>query len=275
MPPFERVWPGAGLAFNQPPGSSNLTQLDVNVSKSINGDEGGAWAPSAEPIAIGGTKGLWVAAPFRADDATLLRVRTGGALTLDTGSTTLVNGAVNFTGISTPVFFGLVSFAPSSTLNAEAGSTVKLAGITSIPNGGVLSTSGTGTINLGGNTNQQGAYAKVGVAATVAERVIEIDRTELAVTVSTEADVWYVQTPTAAGTTVYTVKSTSPVPPEGVTLEIVVYGITIGKTIEIHRENGIKIATFQTGYGAVRLRFIANSWRLMFISGDSATIDSA
>lgn len=275
MAAFDYVWGPGGLANNQPAGAANLSQLDKNVTKCVNGDEGGAWSPEPDPIMIGGTKGLWVGAPFRADDATVFTVKTGGIVTFNAGSTATINGTFTFTGASTPIFLGLVTLANTGTLNAAAGSTCTLAGTTSVPSGGVFSTTGTGALNLGGVTTQQGVFAKSGSDALVVDRVAEIDKTEPAVTLSTEADFWFVQSPTSAGTTVYTLKSTSPVPPEGVALEVAAYNITVGKTIELQREGGTTIATFGTGYGAARLRFLGGAWRLAFISGDSATIGSA
>jgi hypothetical protein len=60
-----RVWP-TGLAFNDVPGSANLTTLDILTSQSINGFVGGTWAP-VSPIIIGGA-GFRVTGPATLDD---------------------------------------------------------------------------------------------------------------------------------------------------------------------------------------------------------------
>lgn len=138
MAAFDYVWGTGGLDDNQPAGAANLSQLDKNVTKAINGDEGGAWAPEPDPIMIGGTKGLWVGAPFRADDATVIVVKTGGTVTFDVGSTLTVNGAFLIQNLQVNGTLGVVG-------DTSLGAGVTAAGNATI--GGMLSVTGPAIVN--------------------------------------------------------------------------------------------------------------------------------
>lgn len=112
---FTRVW-ASGLAFNAPPGSANLTQLDINVSKAIDGSAIGTYAPTGV-ITIGGS-GLSVTGAFNASAAN--NITFGGTLTGSSGCT------VNFSGTHTLAG----TTAISGTLNANG--TTNLAGVNTI-----------------------------------------------------------------------------------------------------------------------------------------------
>lgn len=100
---FARVWPG-GLPFDYPPGSANLTALDVQVARAVDGD-GGSYAPAA-PLIIGGA-GLQIAAGgvpsggvFTVVSGGTLVIASGGLLDvagdLSVGGTLTISGSVTF-----------------------------------------------------------------------------------------------------------------------------------------------------------------------------------
>lgn len=138
-----RVW-SPPLVFNQVIGVAELNALDVFTSESLNGDQGGSWAP-ATPIVIGGS-GLNATGPFEAGNATSITLGAGGVLSVPVGSQLLVLGTqiVNSGGI--------VQWQSGSFLNVVAGATLTMSGTM---NAG-------GTINASGPLNMSGTPALTG-----------------------------------------------------------------------------------------------------------------
>lgn len=110
-----RVWP-TGLAFNNVPGSANLTTLDILTSQSINGFVGGTWAP-VSPIIIGGA-GFQVTGVF--DAANSNNIGVTGTLT--------VSGSIALSGTQVNASASIVQWQSGSFLTMAAGSTATFAG---------------------------------------------------------------------------------------------------------------------------------------------------
>lgn len=113
MANFVRVYP-SGLPFDHPPGSANLTLLDLQVSKAVNGD-GGVWAPLT-PITIGGS-GLEVTGAFVTANLT-----TNGAVTIQSGGSIVVQSGAALTVQGTLTISNGVEFAtPRSYTRSSTG----------------------------------------------------------------------------------------------------------------------------------------------------------
>jgi hypothetical protein len=112
---FVRAYP-AGLAFDGVPGSANLTLIDLQVSRAIDGFGGGVYAP-AVPIEIGGAG---------------LLIPSGGTLTVVAGGTLDVAGDLDVTGPA--VFDGSVEINGALQVDGAAtfNSTTVLNGTTTV-----------------------------------------------------------------------------------------------------------------------------------------------
>jgi hypothetical protein len=90
MAHFNRVWP-TGIADGVPAGGPDLTTVDLNASKAVNGDEGGTWAPTTS-IILGG-KGAQFASVDADNKITgKLNVATGGQLVVNGGDVLFKSG---------------------------------------------------------------------------------------------------------------------------------------------------------------------------------------
>lgn len=141
MANFVLVWGSGGLPFNGVPGSANLTLLDLQVSKAVNGD-GGTWAP-VTPIVLGGA-GLDVPGPFSSSGATDITIN--GTLGIAVGATIQLGGNVVANSGA------IVQWQSGSFLNLSAGATATLSG----------TTNAAGTINASGAVNFSGTPALTG-----------------------------------------------------------------------------------------------------------------
>ena len=162
---FTRVWPGAGLAFNAPPGSANLTQLDLNVSRAIDGFAGGTYAPT-NPLVLGGS-GVDIAAPFAAANCASLVIANPGTLT--------VNGSVAAAGTSTWTFAG----GASAQWNASS--------FLTMANGSVFTTGATSTVTVGGTFIYSGS---TGIVMSGAQPAANADPGANAIHSTNQAKAW-------------------------------------------------------------------------------------
>jgi hypothetical protein len=273
---FARVWP-AGLTFNAPPGSANLTQLDLNASRAVDGYAGGTYAPTSL-ITIGGD-GLSVTGPFNTDTAEVIRVST--SLTILLGATLQLTGnqVVN-SGAAVGILSGaFITVSSGGTLTMNAGSTGTFAGTNTLSGATTISGALTcsNTVALNGATTQTGKLTKSGVSAYTVERVNEISNVQPAVTLDHSYDVHYVHSPTSAGTTVYTIdNSTLPIPLSGERMSVHAYVIGAGKDVDIIREDATIIATIADGggggSGGVDLQFMFGRWRCVGAWGTAGVI---
>lgn len=229
----------------------------------IDGKAGGTYAPTGL-ITIGGL-GLTVSGPFIASDADTIDVN--GALTINSGAQlNLDDNMVVGTG-------AIVGFTSGSFLTVQSGATVTFSAGSTVTFGGAITFGGSVTMNgaltcantvaLNGAATQTSSYTKSGTSAVTAERVEEVDPNLGAKTISTEADVWYVLSIVAGGTSTYTVKSSSPTPPTGAKIVLNAYNTGLTKSIEVQREDASLIATLETGDGGVTLVFWDGGWKLV------------
>lgn len=107
MAHFDYIKPGGVWSLLSLLSSSIMAEIDRRIYKSVNGDEGGVWAPTPTAIIIGGL-GLQVTGPFEASNADItitsgkfLTVESGGTVDCQSGSTVDLYGAVNLYGTTT------------------------------------------------------------------------------------------------------------------------------------------------------------------------------
>jgi hypothetical protein len=103
MAHFDYIKPGGVWGLLSLLSSAIMQEIDRRIYKTINGDEGGVWAPSSM-IIIGG-QGLGVSGPFGADDANIdikngksIDVESGGTIDCQAGSIVDLAGTVTLTG---------------------------------------------------------------------------------------------------------------------------------------------------------------------------------
>ncbi len=147
MAHFDYIRPGAVWAALSVLTSNEEHLFDVHQFKSINGDDGGTWAPAA-PIVIGGS-GLHVTGPLTADDADItittgryLTVNSGGHILGAAGSVVVWSGTNTFSHATTLVTFGTWTF--------DADAALALNGATTMSATGTLVTAVGSGINIGG-----------------------------------------------------------------------------------------------------------------------------
>lgn len=153
-----------------------------------------------------------------------------------------------------------VTMQSGSTLTAASGSTVTL----------------NGTTTLGGATTRTGALTTSGAGATTTHRLNQIPSGDTSATLSTSADLHYVDNLSFVGTATYTLKSTSPAPANGERLTVAAYSLTPGDSVVIQREGGAAIVTFSGApggiYGAAEFMFLGGSWRLLTVSSSNSIV---
>ncbi len=101
MAHFDYIKPGGVWSLLSLLSSGIMAEIDRRIYKSINGDEGGVWAPTPTAIIIGGL-GLQVTGPFTASNANIT-IKTGKFLTVESGGTAnfLSGSAINLAGETT------------------------------------------------------------------------------------------------------------------------------------------------------------------------------
>lgn len=161
-----RVW-SPPLVFNQVITETELNALDVFTSESVNGDQGGTWAP-VTPIVFGGA-GLDVSGPFSANDATAITINATGTLSAPAGALISVLGNAVFGA-------GAIALWQSGAfLTVNIGATFTM--------GGTMNASGTinanGILNMAGTPRVTGATSLGISPARVYQRarvsILEID----------------------------------------------------------------------------------------------------
>lgn len=121
MAHFDYIKPGGVWGMFSLFTSAIAANIDARIYKTINGDEGGTWAPSAQ-IIIGGA-GLKVVGPFQATDADIT-ITTGKYLRLNAGSHVL--------GVSGSDAFIAGTWTYVGTVNVQGGGTVRVSSISGI-----------------------------------------------------------------------------------------------------------------------------------------------
>jgi hypothetical protein len=107
MAHFDYIRPGGVWSLLSLLSSAAMAEIDRRIFKSINGDEGGVWAPTPTPIIIGGL-GVQVTGPFEALNADItiptgnfLTVELGGTVDCQVGSTVDILGTLLIGGTTT------------------------------------------------------------------------------------------------------------------------------------------------------------------------------
>jgi hypothetical protein len=101
MAHFDYIKPGGTWGLLSLVSSAILEQIDRRLYKTVNGDEGGVWAPTPTAIIIGGL-GLQVTGPFAASNANIT-ITTGKFLTVESGGTIAAQSGsiINLAGTTT------------------------------------------------------------------------------------------------------------------------------------------------------------------------------
>lgn len=123
--------------------NTELFQLDTYCFESINGDQGGTWAPAAA-IIIGGS-GIQVTGAAILDDIQSSHVTSGNALTIDSG------------GFLNVASGGLISIQGNGGFTIGAGASGQVNGYLYVANAGYIEIQSGGVINVlsGANVNLQ------------------------------------------------------------------------------------------------------------------------
>lgn len=119
MAHFSRV-KALGWSVDQELASADMNQLDTNVSKAVNGDDGGTWAPT-DPIIFQGD-GLQIDTVLNISNGASIEMLDASEINLLGASAINVSGAtaaINVTGAT-----ATCTFATGTTLTCSAGSTV-------------------------------------------------------------------------------------------------------------------------------------------------------
>lgn len=163
--------------------AAEMEEFDEDQYNSVNGDDGGTWAPSAA-IIIGGS-GMHVTGPLTADDLDG-HVKTGKTLTIDNGgafvtgssATSTFNGPVNLANTIDVLGTALVKFESGailqlksgadliglsgSLLQMQSGSNITIAGSSTFSSGSSLAQNSGALWALSGtNTIESGAFITV------------------------------------------------------------------------------------------------------------------
>ncbi len=141
MAHFDYIKPGGVWGLLSLLSSSIMAQIDQRIFKTINGDDGGVWAPNGTSIIIGGL-GLEVTGPFEADDANI-KITTGKFITVESG------GTADFQGGSIVTLAGANTL--SGTLDIEAAAIVTSEGTVTITDG-TVSFGGTSLVTFNAST---------------------------------------------------------------------------------------------------------------------------
>lgn len=261
---FTRTRAPGFWTFNSVVAPSEFEHID-DYYKAIDGAAGGAYAPSAL-LTIGGA-GLSVTGPLTASDVSTFDVT--GSVLLKLGATLTLIG-------NTSVSAGaIVGFGNGSFLTMSNGSTfTQNAGATATFSGAVMFNGSSFTVaEISSFTfplYHSNKLYKNGATATTVWRETELDETQPALTIYRTADTHWVNNPTSAGTTVYTIDhSTVPVAVNGERVSVQAYNIAVGKDIDIIREDLSIIATIAVGHGGVDLQFMGGRWRLVGAWGNT------
>lgn len=160
MAHFDYLKPGGVWSLLSLLSSSIMAEIDRRIYKSINGDEGGVWAPNPTPIIIGGL-GLQVTGPLVADDASIT-IKSGNFLTVESGGTVAFQSGSTITIAGATTISGPVTFTNASVVSSAAAITLTGGSLT-ITSPAVLTINTAATLN---GTMTVGGGAGIGIANT-------------------------------------------------------------------------------------------------------------
>jgi len=182
-------------------------------------------------------------------------IKSDGTLTTEASSTATFGGTHNLTGtLQTSGASAEIIVKANGSFTSEALATVSHAGDVSV--GGTLDVSGTLTVS--GEFVQTGTLTKSGSTAYTCERIG--DAADADGTYGATKDLWLI--PALASNRTYTLKSTSPTPPEGVRVRFVGPRTGMGAVVTFQREDTSTIAILSDGTGPwAEFVFHSGSWR--------------
>lgn len=183
-------------------------------------------------------------------------LKTGGTLTTDAGSTTTIAGAA--------VVSGTLATSGSATVTIAAGTTFQSAPLATVTHNGDVTIGG--ELDVTGTFVQTGTLTKSGSTAYTAQRVG--DTTDADGTYGATKDVWLV--PALTATREYTLKSTSPTPPEGTMMRFAGPTVGVGDNLYFKREDASTVATFDAAAVAPFVDFVFHSGSWRFAGGKLA-----
>lgn len=146
MAHFAYVRPGDVWNANSVLLSTEMAAFDLSQFKSINGDDGGTWAPAAV-ITIGG-QGVTITGHCTLGNLVSATVQSGGLATFNVGSTLNMSGTLN-------IVTGTSHVKTGSILQVDAGGTIEVsgsggAGLIQIDSSGILLGQASSIVSLGG-----------------------------------------------------------------------------------------------------------------------------
>ncbi len=181
-------------------------------------------------------------------------IKSDGTFTAESGSTTTLAGSTIVSGTVQTSGTGSITVKANGSFTSEALATVSHAGDVDV--GGTLDVSGTLTVS--GEFDQTGKIVKSGSTAYTCDRVG--DALDADGTYGAEKDLWLI--PALASNRTYTLKSTSPAPPEGVRVRFVGPRTGMGAVVTFEREDASTAAVLNDGTGPwVEFVFHGGSWR--------------
>ncbi len=270
--------------------SADFLAIDSLLFKSINGDDGGTWAPSSL-ITIGGS-GLRVTGPFTSSYSTLIDASLTVSDTATFNNLTTVNaqfrltgtggflqtgtGPVNFSGYVTTTAGLLVSSPGTFICNAISSftQTVSINAALALTGGGGMSCGDLATFNGGVRLNGGGSLSchtnidlydilrMFGAARLIYRRITGAD----AATTYAVADADLVQIPNLAANRIYTISSTGAQSGDVMTFSMAsdaktvnAIGVTLQRTDTSNIGPGIQKAA--GGYVAMTIVFDGTTWQ--------------
>lgn len=278
-------WTGASTVT-----PAEMGDLDSKTKRAINGDEGGAWAPT-DVITIGGD-GLEVSGELYATDvqhlimtgtagidvtaASRITIESGAGLDVDPGGLIAVEGSIVFAGASvlTMLSGAQLTVQGGSEINILATADLDCAGSINLQSGGEFNTASGASVffGAGGTITRQCVETRSGSSGRTVLRTTTV--TNLNSTPDVSADVWFI-TINDGNTYSATLDVTSPLPTTGEV--VIVRKIGTSGTLTVNSEGPISIAVIGPGEaGCATCVFDGTQWRLtaFWASGDPAGISS-
>jgi len=269
-----------------------MSSLDAKTFKSINGDEGGVWAPSS-PIVVGGSgmtvtlvgvntaESLFVTgtldsafgsnAWFRGNtgfrDGSATSVRDGATWSFNEGSiTTFQDGStLDVHGSFNAEFLGVTSIQVADSLYTAPDSVTNLSGNLSVSQITQLHGSVTieGDASLQGNTTVSGGGIQLSGSGTITERCAIGANSNATYSVNSTDVVW-VNANDQTGSWIYTIDDVGVA--VGKKMRICYFFGSSSHTIEIRRANVTSIAVLGNSssyYNWIDIQFINGRWQLV------------
>lgn len=129
--------------LGKPVTQAEFQAFDDAQFESINGDEGGDWAPSSQIVI--GNQGVLFSGPAQIEDCTVFTVGADSQLTFAEGSTTALVGHLTFGAGSNWFLDGELDIENAGEILVDVGSTITVNGSSTWTLNGQIASSGSGT----------------------------------------------------------------------------------------------------------------------------------